>query len=165
MTKRDTSVLRIAAATVFTAAILTTGSAQDARAVDPANGKMLALSNVQRLASDAEVASAANIPSSAKRFLVPFRGFVKVRWQVKSSNGGTQVNVNVGSAVDACFSGPNQSTDSADYVQGSCALRVATGDIVEVTVASSAMGTNGLLRNVRLFYDVIPGNAVGKVLP
>jgi hypothetical protein len=137
-----------------------------AAAQDPANGKMLVVSETIQLESESLVASDGTTQSIIKRFLVPFRGLVRVEWKVrKTAAGNAAAFVFVESALESCIGATNQNTESTTFVTGFCALRVATGDVVQVWVQGSNDSSNALLKDVRLLYDVKPGNAVGKVLP
>jgi hypothetical protein len=140
------------------------------------NGRVLVASNVLKLASPGEVSGTGFFGGTAKRFLVPFNGVVRVKWKIKTDASGQPASIGVTSAVETCIAGTNLSTTSQTYVEGSCDLRVVAGDIVYVTVKGSQPfpanpldpplpPTTGFMQDVRLFYDVKNGNGLGKVLP
>ena len=163
--RKRTAWLPLSAAFVALA-LIAVDRAHAQEAIDPANGKMLVASLTLQLASDEEVQSNTFLTSAAKEFLMPFSGRVRVQWKVKSGASSETASMTVGSSLEQCFSAKNQSNDTTSYRTGHCFVRVLAGDTVRVTVHGEFLSmSDGFMRDVRIFYDVKPGNGLGKVLP
>ena len=126
-------------------------------------GRVLVASNTLQLSADTERSSSDD--DILKKFVVPFAGTVRVRWQSKS-DGSAPVLVLVESALgsvtppDIC----GFYTESTTYQWQACTLRVLEGDVIEVR-AGAASGTLISLRNVRVYYDVVNNPGTIKKLP
>ena len=117
-------------------------------------GKVLVPSNALQLRADTERSSSSE--GMLKKFIVPYAGRVRVRWQLKT-DGSAPANVIAQSVMEHCAA----TTYSTTYEQGSCHLRVLEGDYIEVR-SYAAAGTRVSVRNVRLYYDVVdnPGTMI-----
>src|SRR6185437_12273291 len=146
---------------VSIAGFSTAASADKPAVLTSSNGMSLVASNVLKLSADTE-RSGGIVP--AKRFLVPFAGIVRIKWQIKSDGSGQPANITAGSQLGTC----SDSHPGANYKIGTCDLRVVAGDIIEV----SARGTQNFMtfifstafmRNVRIFYNVVDSTGAGQV--
>lgn len=146
-------------ATLLSAAVLSSFAATVAFGQTNDSGRALVASNALKLSADTE---RSGITTPVKKFIVPFAGIVRVRWQVKSDGSGGKVDANISSSIDNCTS----STTAATYQQGQCNLRVVAGDLIDVT-ASSFLGMSGataFINNVRVFYNVVNNPGTGITL-
>ena len=141
-------------ATLLSAAIASSWSASGAYGQTNDTGKVLAPSNVLQLRADRERSSTAE--GTLKKFIVPFAGTVRVKWQVKT-DGSAPANVMVQSVMEHCAA----NTYSTTYEVGVCHLRVLEGDYIEVR-SYGAADTLVSIKNVRVYYDVLdnPGTIV-----
>ena len=125
-------------------------------------GLALVASNVVRLSADTQRSGF----TVSKEFLVPQRGVIRVRYQLKH-DGATSGSFSVASTLDPS----NNCSASATlvYVTKVCDLRVLAGDRVRVNgsgflnVMPIAQSTV-FLRNVRLHWNVVNATSAGEVL-
>ncbi len=110
-------------------------------------GKVLVPSSALQLRADTERSSSSE--GMLKKFIVPFAGKVRVRWQLKT-DGSAPANLLAQSVMEHCAA----TTYSTTYQPGSCLLRVLEGDYIEVR-SYAAAGTLVSFRNVRVYYDVV----------
>jgi len=164
-----TGISALLLAAFLVSAISTGSSGQTAVTVPPSptvvttNGKALAASNVLKLSADTERSGSIFVPD--KKFLVPFAGIVRVKWQLKSDGSGQPANIRVVTGIDICSAshpGPN-------YKAGTCDIRVVAGDIVHVQGSGTPTGVLGMystafIRNVRLYYNVVDATGLGQTL-
>lgn len=154
--------IRTSVLAVLLAGFSTVAYAQKPAVLASSNGRSLVASNALKLSADTERSGAAVV---AKRFLVPFPGTVRVKWQIKSDGSGQPANLSVSTQIGTC----SDSHSGANYKTGACDIRVVAGDIVEVSARGTQNFTTfvfstAFMRNVRVFYNVVDSTGAGQVL-
>jgi len=104
-------------------------------------------------------------PSFFKEFVTLYGGTVRIRWQVRTSDGSQAVSTGV-------FVGPNPvhdcdtSTQSTGYVNEKCDVSVPAGVPIRiwVQVDSTNGPVKGFIRNAQLFFDLIDETKPATVL-
>ena len=149
-------------ATLLSSIVLSSTIATAAISQTNDTGRALVASNVLRLSANTE---RSGFQTPAKKFIVPFRGVVRVRWQMKSDGSGQLATANIVSSIDSCTSG----TVAPTYQPGACNLRVVAGDLIEVSASGTMHPTtfifsDAFIRNVRVFYNVVNNPATGVTL-
>jgi hypothetical protein len=124
-------------------------------------GRALVASDNLKLSADTPRSGAE--PKVVKRFIVPYAGVVRIRWQVRS-DGIHKAYSFVTSQIDSC---PIRTTTLDTFQSFACNLRVVGGDIVEVSAEGQQDPgySNWHLRRVRLFFDVVNASGKGRTLP
>ena len=99
-------------------------------------------------------------PVTAKEFVVPYAGRIRVTLQLKS-DGSHEGSAHAFSEIDFC----TVTTMLATFETFTCQVRVLEGDLVKVAVAGQVSPlTFATIRRVRVFYDVVDASGLGKVL-
>jgi hypothetical protein len=147
--------------TLFAAAGLSFVMATGAFAQTADVGRALVASNNLRISAD--ITRSGTDPVLVKQFIVPYAGVVQIRWQLRS-DGTHTANSFVASQIDSC---PVRSTTQDTYQTFTCNLRVAGGDLVEVSAEGEQTPgySTWSVRRARLFFDVVDSSGRGRTLP
>jgi len=144
----------------LSAAVLSSVMASSAVAQTADVGRALVVSDNLRLTMNTARTGAG--PVTAKEFIVPYAGRIRVKLQVKSESAGHTAHGYVISQVDLCTS----TTTSGTFESFTCDVRVVEGDLVKVVVDGELVPATsfGTVRRVHVFYDVVNASGLGKVL-
>lgn len=90
---------------------------------------------------------------------MPYAGTVRVKWQLKSTDGGQVATIVVNSRIESC----NSTTMQTTYTSEECDIRVAAGDLLLIMGSVSNSSASVFVRNVRVYYDLIDSTGLGAV--
>jgi hypothetical protein len=114
-------------------------------------GRSVVASNVLRISTNPAVTS--NIGSSVVRaFIPPYSGTVRLKWEIKSSNG-LSVSANV--SVHSMSNCEEQTTTSTAFVVQTCDIQVAGGFPVVINASTSDGSTKVSLRRVEMLFTLL----------
>ena len=147
MSKRKARHVIFALSAIAAIAVLSPASA----------GKALALEGPGRTLQPANLLQAKNDPVISatgdrvlRAFIPPYPGTVRVRWDVRSSDGSLVFSAAVVDHLSNCI----QNTTSKAFAAKVCDLRVAPGMPLYVYASPDSATNTALLRNVRVYYRV-----------
>lgn len=113
-------------------------------------GRALVASNTLRI-NTAAVITSSDDGNVQRSFIPPYSGKVRLKWEIKSSTGGT---VGANAYVHAMSTCDQQATASTSFVTQTCDIQVVAGYPV-VLNASSGTGYQVSLRNVQMLFSIV----------
>lgn len=114
-------------------------------------GRSVVASNVLQISTNPALTG--DMGSNVSRaFIPPYSGTVRLKWEIKSSNG---LSVSARVAVHSMSSCDSQDTTSAAFVSQTCDIQVAGGFPVVITASTSDGSTRVSLRKVEMLFTLL----------
>jgi hypothetical protein len=113
-------------------------------------GRALVASDTLRI-NTAAVLTGSDGGNVQRSYIPPYSGKVRLKWEIKSSTGGT---VGANAFVHAMSTCDQQVTTATSFVTQTCDIQVVAGYPVIIN-ATAGTGNEVSLRNVQMLYSIV----------